>query len=654
MMIDSVKLYTWTNSMLRLFIFSFIFSCQWALADIKLPKLISDHMVLQRDMPIPIWGYAAQGESVLVKLDGKPVGKTICKNGKWQLVLAAKGASGPHKIEIIGNNTLVISDIYFGDVWVASGQSNMELPMYRVAEKYPQDIADADYPLIRQFKIPQKYNFKAPQEDFAAGTWDKISANNISGISAVALYFAKALYNHNGVAIGILNNALGGSPVEAWMSDDALQTFPESLAEGKRFRDDTLIASITAADKAKDDEWYGQLNSQDNGLNASLPWYSPELDDSGWDNFTVPGARPLADGESFNGAWWFRKTITLDAAQVANAKTLRLGRIVDADEVYINGVKIGNTTYQYPPRRYAIPNDILTQGQNTIAIRVIANSGSSEFVKDKPYWLGSDTQHIDISGEWKVKTSAVMPALAGSTFIRWKPMGLYNGLTAPLTHLPIKGVIWFQGESNVGHWQDYHVKFSTMIQDWRTKWGQGDFPFIYAQLANFMDKQAQPIDSAWAQLRQAQSQTLSEPNTAMAVTIDIGEWNDIHPTNKKAVGERLALAAKALALGENIIYQGPQIDALVQQGSNLVLSFKHIADGLQLKSLEDHSFAIAGKDGQFHWAKAKLDGEQVVLSSPAIQSPVMVRYAWADNPDAALYNSAGLPAVPFKAAITLQ
>jgi sialate O-acetylesterase len=637
--------------MFRLFVVSFVFFSQWVLADVKLPKLISDHMVLQRDTVLPIWGYADEGETVLVNLDGKPIAKTRSKNGKWQINLSPMPASGPHQLEIIANNTLRINDVYFGDVWVASGQSNMELPMYRVAEDYPQDIADADYPLIRQFKIPQNYNFKAPQEDFASGSWEKISADNISGISAVALYFAKSLYKHNGIAIGILNNALGGSPVEAWMSKEALKTFPDSLAEGKRFRDDDLIASLTAADKAKDDAWYGQLNKNDLGLNAEIPWYSAELNDSNWDDFTVPGARQLSQDEPFNGAWWFRKTVSLNAEQVANTTILRLGRIVDADEAYINGVKVGNTTYQYPPRRYSIPEGLLKVGENTVAVRVIANSGRSEFVADKPYWLGNDNQHIDIKGAWKVKTATLMPPLAGSTFIRWKPMGLYNGLTAPLIHMPIKGVIWFQGESNVGNWQDYHVKFSTMIQDWRAKWGQGDFPFIFAQLANFMDKQPQPTDSAWAQLRNAQTQTLNEPNTAMAVTIDVGEWNDIHPTNKKAVGERLALAARALALGEEVKYQGPEIKSIEAQNGTLVLRFKHIADGLVLKNADDHSFAIAGQDGLFQWAKAQVVRDQIVLSNPEINAPVLVRYAWADNPDAALYNSADLPAVPFSAGI---
>ncbi|KXI30179.1 hypothetical protein AX660_09315 [Paraglaciecola hydrolytica] len=624
---------------------------QNVLAELRLPKLINDHMVLQRDIEVPIWGYADTGEAVTVKLDGKIVGKTISNNGKWRLKLAPQSASGPHQISISASKTIVVKDVYFGDVWLASGQSNMELQMYRVAEDFPADLKDADYPLIRYFMVPQKYNFQAPQDDLVSGHWESVSSQNISRTPAVSFYFAKQLFKHNGVAIGIINNALGGSPIESWLSAEVLQTFPEALAEAKQFSNEEYVESVIAADKAKNAKWYGDINNNDLGLNADMPWYSTNLDDSGWDSFTLPGKRPVAEGESFNGVWWLRKTVKLSAEQAAQARIIRLGNIVDADEVYINGTKVGNTTYQYPPRRYTLPEGLLKQGDNQITVRVTANNGRSSFVAEKPYWLGTDEHHVSLAGEWKAKTGTLAPPLAGDTFVRWKAGGLYNGLTAPLTTYPIKGVIWYQGESNAGRWQDYHAKFSAMIQDWRAKWGQGDFPFIFAQLTNFMEAKPQPSDSDWAKLRQAQTQTLTEPNTAMAVAIDIGEWNDIHPTNKKTLGQRMALAARALALKENVVFQGPQIDGVTVEKNQLLLSFKHIADGLVLKNLNDHSFAIAGADGTFQWAEVKLVDNQIMLSHPDIKLPTKVRYAWADNPDAALYNSAGLPAVPFSVSL---
>jgi sialate O-acetylesterase len=621
------------------------------LAELRLPKLINDHMVLQRDIEVPIWGYADTGEAVTVKLDGKIVGKTIANNGKWRLKLAAQSASGPHQISISASNTIVLKDVYFGDVWLASGQSNMELQMYRVAEDYPADLKDVDYPLIRHFMVPQKYNFQAPQDDLVSGHWEPVSAQNISHTPAVSYYFAKQLFKHNGVAIGIINNALGGSPIESWLSAEVLQNFPEALAQAKQFSNEQYVESVIAADKAKNAKWYGDIHKNDMGLNADSPWYSSDLDDSDWARFNIPGERQLAEGVSFNGVWWLRKTVKLSAAQAKAATIIRMGTIVDADEVYINSTKVGNTTYQYPPRRYTLPEGLLKQGDNQITVRVIANNGGSSFVAEKPYWLGTDEHHVSLNGEWKAKTGTLAPSLAGDTFVRWKAGGLYNGLTAPLTTYPIKGVIWYQGESNAGRWHDYQAKFSAMIQDWRAKWGQGDFPFIFAQLANYMEAKTQSVDSDWAELRHAQTQTLAEPNTAMAVAIDIGEWNDIHPTNKKALAERLALAARALALHEDVVYQGPQIDVVTVQQNQLILNFKHIADGLVLKNINDHSFAIAGEDGLFKWADTELLDNQIILSNPDINLPKMVRYAWADNPDAALYNSVGLPAVPFSVSL---
>jgi sialate O-acetylesterase len=619
-------------------------------ADVSLPKLISNHMILQRDMPLKLWGWANSDETVSVWLNNEFVGKTVATDGQWQIPLAAQTAGGPYVIKVIAENTLIIDDVYFGDVWLASGQSNMELSMARVAEAYPQDLVSANYPQIRQFLVPQHYNFKEPQDDFASGEWMLASSTNVSRFSAVAFYFARELYQHNGVPIGILNNALGGSPVEAWMSEEALQAFPESLAEAHRFRDDQLIANIQAADSNKNQQWYGRLDKLDPGLNAPIPWYTKSFDDSDWQKFSIPGDYDQPDNKPYIGTWWLRKTLSLSAEEAENVSILRLGTIVDADTVYVNGIKIGNTTYQYPPRRYALPAKLLHEGENLIAVRVTATGNRSGFVKDKPYWLGSDDHAISLVGEWRMHAGQDAPPLAGDTFIRWKAQGLYNGLTAPLTHYAIKGVIWYQGESNTGRWQDYQAKFTTMISDWRKKWGQGDFPFLFVQLANFMAVDEQPQDGGWAQLRWAQHQSLAAPNTAMAVAIDIGEWNDIHPVDKKTLGKRLALAARALALNEKVSYQGPTLAKVEQREHALVVHFNHTDQGLVIKGQTQQSFAIAGDDNIFHWAEVKLiDNNRIQVSHPDISQPTQVRYAWGDNPQASVYNGSGLPAPPFKA-----
>jgi len=638
--------------MLRLLLTVALLLSPLAHADIRLPKLIGDGMVLQRDTTIPLWGWADADEAVEVRFNGQLVGQVTTKDGRWLLQLPAQLAGGPHQLSFKGRNQIELKDVYFGDVWVASGQSNMELEMARVAEAYPQDLTSAHYPLIRQFKVPQEYNFKTAQQDFSGGEWVAASPKSIDNFSALAFYFGRELFQHNSVPIGILNNALGGSPVEAWMSEEALQPFAEALAEGKKFRDDKLIQSIIAADKSKNEQWYGDLQRRDPGLTSKTPWYSATLDDSSWQNFSVPGFRP----EPFTGVWWLRKTIKLTAAQAAEARILRLGSIVDADEVYINGKQVGNTTYMYPPRRYEVPQGVLKAGTNLIAVRVTANNGKTGLLPDKPYWIGTDANPLPLTGQWKMQTAALAKNLPGDTFIRWKPLGLYNGLLAPLTSLPIKGVIWYQGESNVGAYADYQPRFTSMIRDWRAKWAQGtgqqnQFPFLFVQLANYLEKTPEPVESAWAGLREAQRQSLSEANTAMVVAIDKGEWNDIHPVDKKTLGQRLALAARAVALGEKVGYQGPELESVMADGSQLKLSFNHSGKNLVLKGT-GNSFAIAGADGQYRWAQVQLKDQQLLLSHPDIKAPVKVRYGWADNPEAVLFNSEALPAGPFEATIT--
>lgn len=616
-------------------------------ADIRLPKLISDHLVLQRDQPLPLWGYAAPGEQVTVRLNNTAAGTaTADQNGRWQLTLPPQQAGGPHLLEFQGQNQLKVQDVYFGDVFVASGQSNMELTMARLEEAYPADLVSANYPLIRQFNVPQRYDFKAPQQDFSEGQWLVAGPSTIQHFSALAFYFARDLQAHSKAAIGIYNAALGGSPVESWLDESTLKQFPDAYQLAQIYKSDSLIRDIEAADQAKNSRWFGDLHQNDAGLHAKTPWYSPALDDSQWADFSVPGYRQ----DAFTGVWWLRKSLHLTAEQAAQARILRLGSIVDAEEVFVNGSQIGNTTYMYPPRRYPLPQGLLKAGDNLIAVRVTVTNGAqnrSGFIPDKPYWLGTDANKIDLTGHWKMQSSATAKALPMDAFIRWKPLGLYNAMIAPLQTLPVKAVLWYQGESNVGAYQQYEARFRAMIRQWRAQWQQPELPFLYVQLANYLPKQTTPLHSSWAGLREAQAAVLTEPKTAMVVAIDTGEWNDIHPVDKRTLGSRMALAARAVIYGEKIAYRGPELHSLQQQDSSLLLSFNHIEQGLRLKP--GQAFAIAGADGQFVWADARLNGNQIWLSQPQVPAPTQVRYGHADNPDAVLYNSAGLPASPFSA-----
>ena len=352
-----------------------------------------------------------------------------------------------------------------------------------------------------------------------------------------------------------------------------------------------------------------------------------------------------------NGVVWFRKKVNIPASVIEGKAKILLGRIVDADSVFINGKFIGNTTYLYPRRRYDIPAGILKEGENTIVIRVVNSFGRGGFVFDKPYQIQTETDTIDLKGEWKFKVGDIMPSLASQTFIRWKPMGLYNAMIAPLLNYKIKGVIWYQGESNAERPGEYLNLFTTMINDWRNKWNEGVFPFLFVQLPNFMDPKNEPSESDWALLREAQLKTLSLPNTGMAVTIDVGEWNDIHPVDKKDVGKRLALAAEKIAYGDgNVVYSGPIYKSMQIDDNKIIISFSNTGSGLLVKGGgELKYFSICGSDEKFVWAKAKIENNKVVVWSDDISNPVAVRYAWADNPEGAnLFNNEGLPASPFR------
>jgi sialate O-acetylesterase len=622
-------------------------------ADVRLPSLLSDGVVLQRDTSAAVWGWADDGEAVRVSLDGVLVGTAPVRDGRWQLQLPPRAAGGPHTLGFEGANRIVVKDVWFGDVWVASGQSNMELPMRRVRERYADDVAAADLPLVRQFKVPKTFDFDRPHEDIDKAGWVASTPESVLEFSAVAWFFARALNARFGVPIGIINSSYGGSTVEGWMSEQALEPWPKYLDVARRYREDGYLEGLIGADKAESDAWYGKLDAADQGLQSDPPWWSTDLDVSAWNRMQVPGYWADSGAGGVNGVFWFRTSVDLPESAAAQPAMLRLGRIVDADTVWVNGVQVGNTTYQYPPRRYELPAGVLRAGRNTIAVRVVNTAGKGGFVPDKPYQLevGGDT--FDLRGEWSWRLGAESIPLAPPRFQDYmQPLGIYNAMLAPLQKMTIKGVIWYQGESNVGRADEYRKTFPAMIRSWRSEWAEGDFPFLFVQLASFLEAREQPVESATAELRQAQAAALDEPNTAMAVAIDVGEWNDIHPENKQAVGERLMLAARRLAYGEeDVVYSGPTLRAVDAHSGRLVLHFEHVGSGLEARGGPLEGFAVAGADGHFEWAKAEIDGDRVTVWSEAVPDPVRVRYAWADNPvNANLYNREGLPAAPFEAA----
>jgi sialate O-acetylesterase len=545
-----------------------------------------------------------------------------------------------------------VKNILVGDVWICSGQSNMVIPMERVKVIYEDEIANCENPSIRQFVVPDRYDFKAPQEDLEAGNWEAASADTILQFTAVGYFFAKALFEKYYVPIGLIRNSVGGTPVEAWLSEDALKYFPENLDIVEQLKVDGYIDSIMNKEQADSNAWFNSLNQNDNGLiNGEPAWADPSYDDSDWTTVKLPSSWEDEGLRDLKGAVWFRKEIDVPASMIGKPAKLFMGTIVDSDSAYVNGTFVGSTGYQYPPRRYEVPVNLLKQDKNIITLRVISNDGKGEFIKDKPYKLFTEDQVINIQGEWQYKIGAeTQESLTPTTFFQYKPMGLFNGMIAPLLNYNMKGVIWYQGESNTGDPKGYHEKFSAMIADWRQKWQQGNFPFLYVQLSNFMEAKVQPSESNWAELREEQCRTLDVSNTGMAVAIDLGEWNDLHPLNKRDVGNRLSLLARKIAYGENeVVSSGPIYKSMKTTENRIIITFENIGGGLVVKEGDKlQHFAISGLDNKFVWANAIIEEDKVVVWKDEIISPVAVRYAWADNPQGAnLYNKEGLPASPF-------
>jgi len=619
-------------------------------AIVRLPRLVSDGMVLQRDRPVKIWGWADPNEKVSVKFLGSTHSLTSDSNGNWDVTLPSMKAGGPYKMLIKGQNTIQLSNILIGDVWLCAGQSNMEHTMGSFNWIYPDVIANSTNVNIREFHVPETYNFMAPQKDFKSGSWEEANPKNVYNWSAVAYFFGKYLYEKYKVPIGLINSSLGGSPAEAWISEDALKaSFPMYYEEAQKFKNNALIKEIEQKDALRNKAWYSLLQQKDEGYKG-VPWCSSSLNTANWDTMAIPGYWAHTAIGQVNGSVWFRKIVDIPLSMIGKPAKIILGRIVDADSVFINGSFVGTTSYQYPRRRYDIPAHLLKAGENVIVIRVISNAGEGGFVPDKQYAIVEGNSTVNLQGKWQYRLGAAMPPLMGQTFIQWKPVGLFNAMIAPLLPYRIKGAIWYQGESNADRPVEYRKLFATLISDWRAKWDEGNFPFIFVQLPNFMAPRKEPSNSDWALLREAQLNTLSLPNTGMAVTIDIGEWNDIHPVDKKDVGKRLALAAEKIAYGDAITYSGPIYKSMKIEGDKVVLSFSHTGKGLMVKEgTEPGCFAIAGQDHRFVWAKAKIEGDKIVVWNDTIQHPIAVRYAWADDPvGAKLYNKEGLPASPFR------
>ena len=620
-------------------------------ADVIPNPLFTDNAVLQQGIKAPIWGTADPGERVTVEFAGQTVSTTASAEGKWLVHLSPLKAGGPRILTISGRNKIVLTNILAGEVWLCSGQSNMERQLGLRAGQQPitdwkQEVAAANYPEIRHFGATQTKAFTPAQT--VKGSWTVCSPGTVTNFTAIGYFFGRDLYRARQVPIGLIHSSWGGTPAEAWTSEAALSTQPdwtEALAQVKLLATDPVGTQREIQKQLE--AWY---QAKDPGSAASPPWSATDLDTRLWKAMTLPTYWENAGYPDFDGTFWFRRTVDLPEDWNGSDAELHLGAVDDNDTTWVNGVEVGATIGYNLPRVYRVPAGVLKRSTNVIAVRVLDTGGNGGlYGGDDPMRLvvnaGGKTNSISLAGEWLCRQGV---SLAN---VGWPPTDysqspnaptvLYNGMIAPLLPYAIRGVIWYQGESNVGRERQYRTLFPTMIADWRHAWGEGDFPFLFVQIAPYHGNSPEIRE---AQLLSWQNTT----NTAMAVTIDCGDANDIHPPRKQPMGARLALAARAIAYGEKLEYSGPVFQSMKIEGSEVVLRFTHPGGGLVAKDGPLKGFTIAGADKIFHPAQAEIRGQTIVVASDVVSRPVAVRYGWANVPEGNLFNRAGLPASPFR------
>jgi sialate O-acetylesterase len=618
-----------------------------AKADIKLPQVFSDHMVLQRNKPIHVWGWASSGEAVKVALGTASQSTRANKQGKWEVFLPAMPAGGPHVLTVTGKNSVQLNDVMIGEVWLCGGQSNMEWPV-RLSINPEKEIAAANYPMIRHIKI-QRATALQKQDDVQETQWEVCSPATAANFTAVGYFYARELFKELNVPIGLINSNWGGTMVETWISNESFFGDAEfaSLKKDMPASFDSIIKIQELAMQNLVKNAQGLLPT----IAEARTFSKADYNDADWKTMKVPGAWENAGLPNLDGTVWFRKEIEIPAGTDLNNAILVLGPIDDADSTYINGILVGTTNVYNVQRSYNVGAGILKEGKNIIAVRVF-DSGGGGGMYGQPQQMKLQTQGVTIpvAGNWKyrIEKHQVVSGVGPNDY----PTLLYNAMIHPLIGYPIAGAIWYQGESNTGRSMQYKKSFPLMIKDWRKQW-KNEFPFYFVQLANFNANNASNATggSGWAELREAQAETLQLPNTGMAVTIDIGESGDIHPRNKQDVGKRLAAVALAKTYGKDRVFSGPTYKSMQIDGGSIVLTFENVGDGWDIKNKYGyiHGFEIAGEDQKFHYAKALLRGNEIIVFSGKVALPVAVRFAWADDPnDVNLYNKAGFPAVPFR------
>ena len=634
-----------------------------ARAEVRLPAILSDNMVLQQQTKVRIWGTANPGERVTVTLQKESSHAVADKQGHWETWLNTGKAGGPFELTVKGDNLLTIKNVLIGEVWLCSGQSNMEWPLINTFGG-AETVAQAKYPEIRLFTV-EKHTSTTPLTD-VVGHWVVTTPDDAAHFSAVGYFFGRELYQRLKVPVGLIHSSWGGTPAEAWTSHEGMLSSPELKPILDRYE-----SSLNALPQAK--EAYARALAQWEEKNLyidagnkgeALGYADPATATADWSKMDLPQQFETA-GLLIDGAVWFRKVLDLPQSWAGKELVLNLPPVDDQDVTYFNGTKVGSIGRETPnsylvPRKYVVPGSLVRPGKNVIAVRVFDSAGEGGFSRGGAMSLGpagaAESEVMSLRGVWDYKVELALEPKHPDWGTRPEAVGvgnqnnpsvLYNAMIAPLVPFAIRGVVWYQGESNAGRSYQYRTLFPIMIRDWRKAWGSV-FPFYFVQLANWHAHKAEPDESDWAELREAQMMTLREPQTGMAVIIDVGDEIDLHPRNKLDVGRRLAAWALADTYGQKVTPSGPLFDRYKTEGDRVRIHFKYGADLKTIDGGPVKGFAIAGEDRHFVWAEARIEGDSVVVSSPTVLKPVAVRYGWADNPIVNLYNGAGLPASPFR------
>lgn len=617
-----------------------------------------DHAVLQREKPLPIWGQTAPGSTVEITFAGQTASTTADANGHWQVVIPAMKAGGPYTLSAKSSSgeSQTLTDIMVGDVYLCSGQSNMELPL-RLATNYDSELRGAFKPKLRLFHV-QRFSSPIPRETFGAdASWTVTTPDTAKEFSATCYYFGVNVQPTAGVSIGLIEDAWGGSAIQAWISNQkiaSLGDYSEAL---------NLVKTYAVAPREADLKYrnivHRWFDANDPTMKANPAWFAPALDDTTWDDAVLTGGwRPWPKLTKFEGVVWWRKTIELTAAEAAGPASLVLGQVSNFDLTFVNGTEVGAGEGYDVIRKYTVPAGTLHEGKNLIAVGIEMGGSFLDPAEKLSLKLANGTVK-PLAGPWKWKTSVPadhLPPLPHQPWLNQFGLStLYNGMIVPLGPTQVRGIIWYQGETDADQPREYARLLPALIQDWRSKFGP-DIPFYVVQLPSFGPTTSKPGRSDWAALRDVQRKTVeATPNTALAVTIDLGAPDNIHPQQKQEVGRRLSLLARKFIYGENIIAQSPTPISATRHAKTVTITFDHIGKGLEVREWDRAvGFSLCEAADQCGFVDGYVSGNTVKLDASKHSKAASVRFCWADSPMCNLVNSDGLPATPFEVPITAE